>query len=162
MSCDHPPKPDPAAFLAARLDEDEAAAKAAPGEHWKAFTEDDIAGASVYDDQWLLLYPERYDHDKPLSAKPGATGPQYIQRSRDALAAHIARHDPARVLREVAADRKLLAEHHILAEYEARAHLAGVGEPEYAYGFADGVALAVRIRAERFADHPDYDPAWRP
>jgi len=98
-------------FLVAGLDEDEAAAKAAPGSQWHATDEDSVAGAAVYDEQWVLLYPEHYDHDNALSAVPGATGPQYIEHARDELAAHIARHDPARVLREVTAKQVILALH---------------------------------------------------
>lgn len=69
---------------------------------------DDVAGASVYDEQWVLLYPHHYDHDIALSAEPGATGPMYIERARDELCAHIAAHDPASVLARIAADRKIL------------------------------------------------------
>jgi hypothetical protein len=95
------------AWLRAQVEADKAAAEAAPGEHWSVFTEVDIAGASVYDEQWVLLYPKRYDHDKPLSAEPGATGPQYIEHRRNELAAHIAIHDPRDVIADC--DAKLAA-----------------------------------------------------
>ena len=65
---------------------------------------------------------------------------------------------PARVLREVAADRRLLA-----AWQEAEAERLPF-EPEYAYGIRDGRAeallLAVKIRAAVWRDHPDFDPGW--
>ncbi len=53
---------------------------------------------------------------------------------------------PARVLRGVEADRKLLREY------------------DLAYRTAEepGLLLAVKIRAARFSDHPDYDPGWKP
>lgn len=35
-------------------------------------------------------------------------------------------------------------------------------EPEFAYGRAVGLGEAVRLLAVRYADHPDYDEAWRP
>lgn len=134
-------------FLTARLDEDEAMAKAAPGNAWQAFGEADVAGAAVYDEQWVLLNPVRYDHDNALSSKPGATGPQYIQRSRDELCAHIARHDPARVLRDVAAKRAILAEC-------ARSIECG----------DDGRVLAEAVivnMAGAWGDHPDYAEAMQ-
>lgn len=153
------------AFIKARLDEEEAMADAAPGSRWQAFGEDDVAGASVYDEQWRLLTPARYDHDNPLSARPGATGPQYIQRARDELCAHIARHDPARVLREAEAKRA-----HI-AMYLAQ---PGYDLPE---GVNDGRDDSERLRDEGikivleavldhdaavYSDHPGYRQEWAP
>jgi hypothetical protein len=162
----------------ARLDEDEAAARQAPGENWRAFAESDVAGASVYDEQWVLLYPQHYDHDKPLTSEPGATGPQYIEQSRDELAAHIARHDPARALREVAAGRAILAEHYILTcddrnpDYEefsvvpwgtkgdqssgcVTCHYYGMGGVK---GY--GTCRTMRALAATWSDHPDYRQEW--
>jgi len=147
------------AFITARIREDEAGAKAAPGGNWQAFTEDDVAGASVYDEQWALLYPMRYDHDDPMSIKPGATGPQYIQRSRDGLCAHIARHDPDRARREVAAKRGRLA---LLVEATAEMDrlladdTAGRVEQAMAIGRARAAAVAVKHDAAVWSDHPDY------
>jgi hypothetical protein len=51
-----------------------------------------------------------------------------------------------RVLREVEADRKLLA-----AWRKAEAERDGL---------ADGLRAAVQIRAAIWRHHPDYDPAW--
>ena len=133
-------------FLVARLDEREAAAKAAPGNAWVAHAEDDVAGASVYDEQWLLLNPTHYDHDEPYSSRPGARGPMYIERARDQLADHIARHDPAHVLADVAAKRAIVA--------RAEAYLHG---PRHLEAMA-----AVRHLAAIDADHPDYRQEWQP
>ncbi len=142
--------PDLIGFINARLADDERAAQAAPGTRWHAFRQEDIAGAAVYDDQWLLLTPAHYDHDKPMSAAPGATGPAYIEHHRDELAAHIARHDPARVLREVEAKRKIVARYQASlgydnAEDEARCWLLGE---------------IVEALASAWSDHPDYNPDW--
>jgi Family of unknown function (DUF6221) len=129
------------AFLAARLDEVEARARAAL-EEW----DDESA---------------RYEwEDLP-----------------DASFAHARWHDPARVLHEVEADRKLLALHAVEVRREER--LAGYegaleGKPpvywenEYRCvicGWFDGEQGAcetVRIRAERFSDRPDYRVEWKP
>ena len=35
-------------------------------------------------------------------------------------------------------------------------------EAMHGYGFAAGLAVAVKILAAVYADHPDFDPAWRP
>jgi len=67
-----------------------------------------------------------------------------------------------RVLREVEADRKLIA------AYEAAR--AAVPPVDDWYEVADGVKVgraealeaALKIRAERFSDHPDYDKDWTP
>jgi hypothetical protein len=99
-----------------------------------------------------LLYPEHYDHDNALSDKPGATGPMYIERSRDELCAHIARHDPARVLREVAAKRA------ILARYEERP--ANLGDSLQQGQECMGLLYAMEALAAVYSDHPDYDPEW--
>jgi Family of unknown function (DUF6221) len=61
---------------------------------------------------------------------------------------------PARVLREVAAGRALIA------AYEPVARNDGPSEPEYAYGWAEGLGMAVRALASFWSDHPDYDKKW--
>ncbi|WP_406420887.1 DUF6221 family protein [Streptomyces sp. NBC_00842] len=72
-------------------------------------------------------------------------------------ARHIARHDPARVLREVEAKRQLL-----------RIHRRYVDEPDQAcLGCAGGIVWetscpVVRLLALPYADHPDYREDWRP
>lgn len=140
------------AFLRARLDEEEAAARAAPGEHWRAFKESDVAGASVFDEQWALLYPARYDHDEPMSSKAGATGPQYIQFRRDQLAAHVARNDPARVLAEIKVWRRVLLSYATLG---LDAKYAGT---ERETGFRLALSATLKAKAAMYADHPDYAP----
>jgi hypothetical protein len=72
----------------------------------------------------------------------------------DPVIIHASRYDPARVLREVKAKRK------ILAEYAPVAKNDGEHEPEYAYGWAEGLGMAVRALATVYSDHPDYDSAW--
>jgi len=79
------------------------------------------------------------------------------ERPSIAHTVHIARHDPARVLRDVEADRKLLAIYAEVADMDR-----DDPEPEYAYGRAVGLGEAVRLRAARFSDHPDYRQEWKP
>jgi Family of unknown function (DUF6221) len=113
-----PVAPSLAEFLAARLDETEAAAKLA---------------AQITDWTDFCLGLKCDDLDGGASA--------------DIAVPHIALHDPARVLREVAAGRKLL-EAWALAETRMDA------------GYADGLRLAVEIRASVYQDHPEFGKAW--
>lgn len=57
-------------------------------------------------------------------------------------AEHMARWDPARVLRQVAADRRILAEYERLL-------------------LRDMCEMAVRARAEAYDDQPGYQERWR-
>lgn len=62
--------------------------------------------------------------------------------------AHIARHDPARVLAECKAKRRIVAE---AADIE-NSHCGCLGLP--------GEPI-LRALAQPYADHPDFDQAWR-
>ena len=80
--------------------------------------------------------------------------PVMQERSEDRMV-HIARHDPARVLREIGADQQLLAQYAAVAAND-------VDEVEYANGWAQALGLAVRLRASAYADRPGYREEWRP
>lgn len=79
-------------------------------------------------------------------------------------AAHIARHDPARVLRDVEAKRALLAKH-------ARGDFPfdpedGPGDYSWTER-CDGChevtpCSTMRLLAAPFSDHADFDPSWSP
>lgn len=129
-------------FLADRLDEDEQITRAATGllgRPWQT-------RLPQYD-------PEGYSGD--VEIREGGT---VVARAESPCGDHIARHDPTRVLREVATKRA------ILAAYSEHANLdtGEDPEPEYADGHARGLGLAVRHMAAVHADHPDYDPDWAP
>jgi hypothetical protein len=70
---------------------------------------------------------------------------------------HIARHDPARVLREVATKRRLIGRYR--AALAARA--ADYDPPDYdpTLGALHG---QMRDEAATWSDHPDYRPEWAP
>lgn len=98
----------------------------------------------------------------------------------EAVAEHIARHDPARVLAEVDAKRRLvadvLAERHFRNEedhwYSCAALTDEQGEPLcFDEGRAPGpcdcgrderATRRLRLLALPYADHPDYRQEWRP
>ncbi|MEU0991948.1 DUF6221 family protein [Streptomyces sp. NPDC005953] len=138
------------------------------------------------------------DRDEALAASPGPwtpDGDEYevlaadgitvcdgfalSNRQLQATVRHIARHDPARALREVTAKRELLDEHlaakHSVCEdswYTCPAATedrdGGVcsqddmhGEP-CECGRDDRLARTLQLLALPYADHPDYQESWRP
>jgi hypothetical protein len=97
---------DPAAFLRARLDEDERLAT--------------LARPEFFTPECLAVFASAGD------------------------AAHVIRHDPARVLREVAAKRAILELHAQGTDWD--------GEP--------WPCSTIRALIAIWRDHPDFDPAW--
>ncbi|MGY1814075.1 DUF6221 family protein [Blastococcus sp. SYSU D00820] len=85
-------------------------------------------------------------------------------RAPEGAAVHVARHDPARVLADCAARRRL-----VLACRDSRPDLAFLGaRPPGMAGFplSPGdrhqlAALALALLAAPYAGHPDYRPEWR-
>jgi len=144
-------------FLEARLDEDEAVARAAiptlgrakhelpdgpPYFEWVQVPGDGVWRADYRTVEGIGF--EIYDE--------GGHG--------DEEAAHIARHDPARVLREVEAKRAILAEHERVGE------TCETCSDTY-HGFdCEGweepyPCPTLRALAAVYADHPDYHAEWR-
>jgi hypothetical protein len=145
---------DLVAFLRARLDEDEQSARAA------------TAGPWWHNPGKLWLGPEafeQYDHTQgaefvgygaphPFTGCIAATGPADDRQSM-ADADHIARHDPARVLAEVDAKRRVVA---LWREEPAAADLTWDG------GWCNAVDEVLRLLALPYRDHPDYRAEWAP
>lgn len=123
------------AFISARLDEDQALAEGALMNGRSAEWEIDDGGDV-----------QRVDTQGAGNAYV-AVGPWDTSVYRGD-AAHIVRHDPARVLRDVEAKRK------ILADYEGTRAITG-DDDEY----VAGLGLALSALATVWSDHPDYDPA---
>ena len=72
---------------------------------------------------------------------------------------HIARHDPARVLREVEANRALLA------SFEEAGQLDDDDTPQeraLAMAVAEVMRMLILDRVRVYSDHPDYRPEWGP
>ena len=145
------------AFLEARLAEDEAVARAATdgGYGWRLT---DLPGANeVWADR------DASGHDAFMVATTCTTlNPNPAERGyRDA--AHVARHDPARVLREVTAKRATLARcAAIIADVE-NDHSTSQS-PDYYNGEAnraDDARDTLHEMAAVFEDHPDFQEQWR-
>lgn len=120
-------------FLAARLAEDEAAAnRCASGRH-------DFGRTT-----WVNRFGMVTDAADPDCAIADLTA----YGAEEPVYAHIARHDPARVLREVEAKRKILARH------------SDDGFPSCIYCGETAPCPDVRDVGAVWRDHPDYDPAW--
>ena len=134
-------------FLAARLDEDQAMAEACPWSEWM------VSGSQ--------------DYSMPLTLCGRVAGETWADLAQDvwrqgpdvASLRHAARHDPARVLREVEAKRARLA---LLAEAQAELDKlladehASPMDQAMAVGRVRGAWLAVRHDAAIWRDHPDY------
>ena len=154
---------DLAGFLNARLDEDEAAASAATTGPWEWETPDRIG-------EWT-------DHGPNLMSKtatwrsPEGRGPNpsmvlgawgydaWGVSIDDEDAAHIARHDPARVLREVAAKRT------IIEWWQRGDPQPGDPAPSPTYeGWRKSLPgyQLLRQLAAVYSDHPDYRQEWTP
>jgi len=118
------------AFLRARLDEDERSAVAAAGQ------------PSYYD--WEVH--EADSHEQPEVRVKGKTH-QVAGGIDDSTAEHVARHDPARVLREVEAKRRLIQ----WCEWM-------VGD----FRGSDVWKDVLPLLALPYADHSDYRDKWRP
>jgi hypothetical protein len=134
-------------FLLARLDEDEAAARASAEVNpppWSAEVwQDELTGLVVGGKTKANRYLDGalWDNEgaQSLSMEPPT-------------AVHIARHDPARVLADCKAIRA------IVALYRRAVAEQVLGEPKTV--LALGVVL-MHLSAE-FADHPSYRPEWTP
>ncbi|HKY59267.1 MAG TPA: DUF6221 family protein [Aeromicrobium sp.] len=122
-------------FLLARIAEDEEAARAVrPLDH------NYDMGGGRQDERFVFT---RYLPDS-------MDGRGNWAKDDPATSVHFARHDPARVLAECEAKRKIVE--------QARAY-----SPASEYGDGEGWALVdvMRALASVYADHPDYDQDWR-
>jgi len=131
-------------FLRARLAEDEQAARAAGamGDEW-----DD----GLPDDTVIRNY-----HSSVFDARESVN------------AVHVARHDPARVLAEVEAKRRIIDLHKPVTLHRMRdGQLQEIIACEYdtdpdGAGWTEFPCETLRLLALPYDQHPDYDEAWRP
>ena len=140
------------AFLKARIDEDKAGALAAAGGDGK------YGGRPNWSARFRWIVTDEADPDWAIVDLSPLT------EDRD-LGGHIARHDPARALREVEAKRAILRNHRpAWTDYKDGDGIDRTSnecvecEPS---GTPDNYPCpTLRILAAVYSDHPDYDPAW--
>ena len=143
-----------ATFVAARLDEDEAAAKAATPGPWEFEADDEVF--TVHDGEHGDLVGEVV---------------AFTRGWADANGEHIARHDPARVLREVAAKREILEMYtntlalveHPPVMAEGHPYAGKINARDYLDARRELTALrpAAAALAAIWNGHPDYRD-WKP
>jgi hypothetical protein len=134
-------------FLEARLAEDEAAARATlidvdGSGYWRADERPVALTVDLYRVRDINARPV-VEAVKSLYGDEGPAGPLYVDG--EAVAAHVARHDPARVLREVTAKRKIIS---WVLLWPMRP-----SPPSSVDGLLELLALP-------YADHPDFREEW--
>jgi hypothetical protein len=139
---------DVIAFLAARCDECDAAAKRAGGYRWES---DDEALKADHGPHGVEQIGEFWKiPDDPANG--------YV--SDPASAAHAALHDPARALREVEADRRLLGLYERAKQYRDRVFAQpeprSISDEMRAVTQMLAVEQVLRFRTAIYSDHPDY------
>ncbi|MEU8346203.1 DUF6221 family protein [Spirillospora sp. NPDC048832] len=129
-------------FLRARLARDEQIARDCASAPWKAAPSGTVG----------------IDTDEPAPTAESATKAEFVAKAEnDAYAEHIARHDPARTLAEVAARRR------IVDDYEKNTWILGQGHRTPELEAAQAVRESVlRLLALPYATHPAYQEEWRP
>lgn len=145
-------------WLGQQLDEDERIAKAATDGPWHVDHE---------------LYPESINAADGVQVIAGGRWggeASVFESTEDAL--HIARHDPARVLREIDAKRRMLARHHAAPvppgsewaeEYPyCAAHAYKAADDTVVYPVELKNCLDLRDLAAPYANRPGYREEWRP
>lgn len=169
-------------FLTARLAEDETIALTASRGSWSNGIYTPLA------DEWEASVSAHGDEELLVALRPGLPRPPQIMDGgwgqaiharadyRDAddisvalVLTHAARHDPARVLAEVAAKRKLLGAHRAdkkghcktCARWTTDMTDDGYKLDHVAYEGVEAPCLTRRLLALPWADHPDYDESWR-
>ncbi|MEU0941094.1 DUF6221 family protein [Embleya sp. NPDC005971] len=148
---------DLVAFLRARLDEAEREAQRLDGEEWTWSVSKPWDGPAT---GHISAAADPYGR---IAVLPGGDAAKYEDRIR-----HIARYDPARGLRDVAARRAILAEHRHLPMDGCAQCADGVrsigtaSRVEWIVNRAEWPCPTVRHLATVYDDHPDYQEAWRP
>lgn len=150
---------DIVSFISTRLDDDEAYA---------------LEAAKEFGPDWIEIWSGEIDLSANLPDRQPPAGSHWdahVQTNDSRVSRHMVRHDPARVLAEVKAKRRVLERHRrprSPAEVPDNAFsgccvgcgfLGDTGVPPRTPDVDDCPEL--RDLAAPFDQHPDYNPAWR-
>lgn len=132
-------------WLRGVLDDDEQAAQSATPGHWGA---QPGPTQSVFSDEWEVVTdahePSHSDHYVVFTGYEGGGA------TSEQNAVHIARHDPAAVLSDIAAKRT------ILDAYTTRANIAARSGAKH----RDPLGFVVRTLASAYRHRPGWQDAW--
>lgn len=149
-------------FLEARLVEDEAVAREAitpdrPGTHWEwESTADDDDPESP---RWLRTV-EEFPTTSGVGDLPGFPLGYDCKAEPSPAMDHIARHDPARVLREVAAKRSVIGKY-LWADRVRERMEEDDDDVKWEWIFkSEALVEVLRALASVYSDHPDFNPDW--
>ena len=157
---------DLVAWLRHQIDEDERVARAtAEGGRWRYEDGDSVGAWTLYDERWNIASMTTYDTESYNYAErlPAFRPPTYIDP--DAVGAHIARHDPARVLAEVAAKRAILNLYQqAWGEHQSWLEDVGgdtFGRADEVRGRVESLRETMRLLAQPYADREGFREEWR-
>lgn len=142
-------------FLLARIVEDEVAARdAALSAGDRGFGDERVDSGKEWVESYHEVARRRVlpDQDKKVIADCGS----FVGLS---IAPHVSRHDPARVLAECEAKRRIVAEVEKCRSM-IPAHVLGDGDEHEAVIVDWCEATVLPLLARVYAVHPDYDQAW--
>ncbi|MDJ0460600.1 DUF6221 family protein [Streptomyces sp. H27-C3] len=136
-------------FLRDRYDEDERVARAATPGPWVWTPEQDVWGQCG---PTLIRVGTDAPGSELMEVLAGQGHDAWGLHVSEGDQAHIARHDPARVLAEIEAKREV-----VRLTVRARDYA-----PTFTSGFGAAMEQALRLFAVVYADHPGYLADWRP
>jgi len=145
-------------FLTARLKEDETAAKDAACEASSIAVSDDEGGLA----RWRAM-----DGGEGITTESAYAGAAFLVAPmgylEERVAEHVARHDPARVLADIAAKRAVVEHFKVAAEYAQTVDKSqvGVAEAWRVTSIWTQLLHVVKLLAAPYADHPDFRPDWK-
>lgn len=142
-----------AAFIEARLAEDEATARAATAGPWLIDEGDEKPDHS-------LTIKGGPDQLPDVPGRETVVYSPYIWDETRPDFAHIARHDPARVLAEIAAKRAVVKEHAPADSIVMICRTCSRRDLSEWYG-EYFPCPTLRLLAAPYADHPNFRPEWR-
>jgi len=150
-------------FLEARIAEDEALARAATPGPWEWGAETSEWGDCGPNLETVAKLPPYSDGSiGPVETVIGSWGHDANGITvADGDKAHIARHDPSRVLAECAAKRAIIKSYQSCVYAEAATDITKeFGVKLTVSGMVKGLELAIKSLATTYRDHADYQEDW--